>query len=184
MKEIALNILDITENSVKASASRIDIEIAESVKDDTLTLVIRDNGCGMAPDFLEKVTDPFVTTRTTRKVGLGLSLLKVAAESCDGAFEIRSAPGEGTEVSARFRLSHLDRMPLGDMPSTVKILIGMHDTVRFVYKHTTDKGTFTLDTDELRQTLGEEIPLSAPEVLGWIGEYVDENLESIEGGKI
>ena len=183
MKEISLNILDITENSIKAKASCVTIEIEESKDKDALSLAICDNGCGMAPDFLEKVTDPFVTTRTTRKVGLGLSLLKIAAESCDGGFSIDSEPNKGTRVRASFRLTHLDRMPLGDMPSTLKVLIGMHENVRFVYTHRTDLGAFTFDTEEIRQTLGD-IPLSEPEILGWIGDYIQENLDSIEGGKV
>lgn len=183
MKEISLNILDIVENSVKAKASCVEITVTESVRDDRLEVSVRDNGCGMDRAFLEKVTDPFVTTRTTRKVGLGLSLLKVASQSCAGEFHITSEIGMGTCVTASFQLTHLDRMPLGDMTGTIKVLIGMHETTRFIYMHKTDLGVFVLDTDELRQTLGE-IPLSTPEILNWIGEYIDENLESIEGGKL
>lgn len=184
MKELSLNILDIVSNSVKAKATRIDIEITESEQKDLFELIIRDNGCGMSSDFVAKVTDPFVTTRTTRKVGLGISLLKLAAEGCDGTFDIQSREGQGTVVDATFRLHHLDRMPLGDMPSTVTTLIMADDKIRYVYTHTTDDGAFTIDTKEIQDTLGAEVPLSAPEILAWIQDYVKENLQNIKGGNI
>ncbi len=184
MKEISLNILDVVGNSVKAEAQRIDIIVTESVERDVLELVIEDDGCGMAPDFLEKVTDPFTTTRTTRKVGLGIPLLKMAAESCDGSFSITSKVGEGTRVTAAFRLSHLDRMPLGNMAETMVTLISMNDRIRYVYTHTTDEDSFVMDTKEIQDTLGEEIPLSMPEILAWIQEFVKENLENIKGGNV
>ncbi len=184
MKEISLNILDVVGNSIKAKAERIDIWVAESISKDIMELSITDDGCGMAPEFLKRVSDPFTTTRTTRKVGLGIPLLKMAAESCDGSFSITSELGKGTKVSASFRLSHLDRMPLGDMAETMVTLISADDSIRYVYTHQTDEGTFVMDTLEIRNTLGEEIPLSTPEILGWIREYVKENLENIKGGNL
>ncbi len=184
MKEISLNILDVVGNSVKARAERIDITVTESVARDVLELAIIDDGCGMAPEFLARVTDPFTTTRTTRKVGLGLPLLKMAAESCNGSFSIESVQGEGTKVHASFQLSHLDRMPLGNMAETMVTLISLCDSIRYVYTHQTDTDTFVFDTKEIQDTLGEEIPLSAPEILAWINDYVKENLENIKGGNI
>lgn len=184
MKEISLNILDVVGNSVKAKADRIDIIITESVKRDVLELTIKDDGCGMAPEFLERVTDPFTTTRTTRKVGLGLPLLKMAAEGCNGTFAITSEVGKGTEVKTTFQLSHLDRMPLGNMAETMSVLIGMNDKIRYVYTHTTDEDSFVVDTKEIQDTLGEEIPLSTPEILVWIQDFVKENLENIKGGNV
>jgi len=184
MKEISLNILDVTGNSIKAKASRIDIILTESVSRDILELTIVDDGCGMSPEFLAKVTDPFTTTRTTRKVGLGLPLLKMAAESCNGEFAIESTVNVGTKVRATFQLSHLDRMPLGNMAETMVTLISANDKIRYVYTHTTDLNTFVLDTKELQDTLGEDIPLSTPEILAWIKNYVKENLENIKGGNI
>ena len=184
MKEISLNVLDVVGNSVKAKAKRIDIMITESVARDVLELSIIDDGCGMAPEFLSRVTDPFTTTRTTRRVGLGLPLLKMAAESCNGSFSIDSVQGEGTQVHASFQLSHLDRMPLGNMAETMVTLISACDSIRYVYTHRTDTDTFVFDTKELRDTLGEEIPLSAPEILAWINDYVKENLENIKGGNV
>ena len=183
MKEISLNILDITYNSIKAKASLIEIELSESISKNLVEICIRDNGCGMDEEFLSRVTDPFVTTRTTRKVGFGIPLFKQSAEDTDGQFSIQSKVGEGTEIKASFRLDHLDRAPIGDMGSTLVSLIQANDRIRFIYRHQTDQGAFILDTDELHEQLGD-IPLSAPEVLSWIGEYIAENLEEIQGGRI
>lgn len=183
MKELSLNILDITYNSIKANASKIEITISERLSENTVRIEIKDNGCGMSKEFLEKVTDPFVTTRTTRKVGLGIPLFKQSAEDADGSFSISSEVGKGTVIQASFRLDHLDRAPIGDMGSTITSLIQANDQIHFIYRHETDMGTFMLDTDEFHVQLGE-VPLSEPAVLSWIGEYINENLEDIQGGKI
>ena len=183
MKELSLNILDITHNSIKAKAKNIVISISELQSKNVLEITIRDDGCGMDEEFLRGVTDPFVTTRTTRKVGLGIPLFKQSAESAGGSFSISSKVGEGTKVYASFRIDHLDRMPIGDMSSTIVSLIQANDRIRFVYEHKTDNGVFVLDTDELHAQLGD-VPLSEPMVLNWIEEYINENLEDIQGGKI
>ena len=183
MKELSLNILDITHNSIKAKASEITICVTESISKDVITIEIGDNGCGMDADFVSKITDPFVTTRTTRKVGLGIPLLRQAALDTNGSFDIKSEKGKGTLVSASFGLSHLDRAPIGDISSTVTSLIMAAPEIRFVYTHTTDDGSFTLDTDVLKAEL-DGISLAQPEILVWIGEYINENLQSINGGKI
>ncbi|MBP3481302.1 MAG: ATP-binding protein [Clostridia bacterium] len=183
MKELSLNILDIAHNSVKAKASEIIISVEESLKRNIVAIDIKDNGCGMDKDFLSAVTDPFVTTRTTRKVGLGIPLLRQQALDTDGHFDISSQPGRGTEVYADFKLSHLDRPPVGDIASTVVSLISANPSIRYVYTHLTDFGSFTLDTDEVKEQLGD-IPLNEPEILIWLTEYINENLQSIEGGKI
>ncbi len=183
MKELSLNILDITYNSIKAKASKIEITVIESQKDNRIEISIGDNGCGMSEEFLRQVTDPFITTRTTRKVGLGIPLFKQSAEDTGGTFSITSAVGEGTTVAATFGMDHLDRMPIGDMSSTIISLIQANDEIRFIYRHQTDNGEFILDTDELHAQLGD-VPLSEPAVLNWIGEYINENLEDIQGGKI
>lgn len=183
MQELSLNILDITYNSIKAKASVIEIDLSESVSKNLVEITIKDNGCGMNEEFLAKVTDPFVTTRTTRKVGLGIPLFKQSAEDTGGNFSITSKVGEGTVVYASFQLDHLDRVPIGDMSSTMVSLIQANDQIRFLYRHATDSGVFTLDTDELHAQLGD-VPLSEPAVLSWIGEYINENLDDIQGGKI
>ena len=175
--------MDIAENSVKAKASEIRISITESVKDDKITILIEDNGSGMSKEFLEKVCDPFVTTRTTRKIGLGLPLLKQSALDTDGSFDISSEVGKGTKVFSSFRLSHLDRVPIGDIASTITTLIGSDDKIRYIYSHSTDSGGFVFDTDEVKEQIGD-IPLSTPDIIIWIGEYLKENLDEIKGGKI
>ncbi len=183
MKELSLNILDITYNSIKAQATRIEISISECKAKNLVEIKITDDGCGMDEKFLQQVTDPFVTTRTTRKVGLGIPLFKQSAEDTGGEFIIASKVGEGTSVYASFGLDHLDRAPIGDMSSTLISLIQANDGIRFIYRHKTDRGEFILDTDELHAQLGD-IPLSEPAVLGWISEYINENLDEIQGGKI
>ena len=183
MKELSLNILDITYNSIKAQATVIRITVSESTRHNWLKIRIQDNGCGMDAALLRQVTDPFVTTRKTRKVGLGIPLFKQSAEDTGGRFQINSKPGEGTSVEAVFTLNHLDRAPIGDMASTMISLIQANDQIRFIYTHETDTGTFVLDTDELHGQLGE-VPLSTPEVLSWISAYIKENLDEIQGGTI
>lgn len=183
MKELSLNILDISQNSVKAGAERIDIKVTESALRDVVSIEITDNGCGMSEELVKTVTDPFVTTRTTRKVGLGIPLLRQQSLDTDGTFDITSKVGEGTRVYADFRLTHLDRPPLGDMPSTIVTLISSDPDIRYVYTHVTDSGEFVFDTDEIKAQL-DGIPISEPEILMWLDGYLTENLDSIEGGKI
>ncbi len=183
MKELSLNILDISQNSVKAGATRIDITVTESVQKDIVSIMIGDNGCGMSEDMLSAVIDPFVTTRTTRKVGLGIPLVRQLALDTDGSFDIKSKVGEGTVLSAEFKMSHLDRPPLGDIPSTLVTIISSAPDIRYVYSHVTDGGEFVLDTEEVK-TMLDGIPIDSPEILIWLGDYLTENLNSIEGGKI
>ena len=183
MKELSLNILDITHNSIKSGADTITVTVTESEKQDLVTITVEDNGCGMDADFLSKVTDPFVTTRTTRKVGLGIPLLRQHALDTDGDFDIKSEKGVGTKIYAGFKLTHLDRAPLGDLSSTIVSLVLAAPETRFVYNHKTDSGEFTFDTDVIKEELGD-ISLAEPEILGWIGEYVKENLQTINGGEI
>ena len=172
MKELSLNILDITKNSVKAEAKNISIILTED-ESGLLTLTITDDGCGMSADVLKRVTDPFCTSRTTRKVGLGIPLLKMASEQTGGSVEIDSALGVGTTVQAPFDTKHIDFTPLGDIVSTVTILIMGSPEIDFVFKHKTPEKEVNLDTKELRQVLGE-VPLSSPEVIAWIGDFLTE----------
>ena len=165
MKELSLNILDVAKNSVRAGASLIEIELSLD-SDAWLTVTITDNGCGMEADFLQHVTDPFFTTRTTRKVGLGLPLLKLAAEQTGGSLHIRSctqAPDNGTTLTARFYTDSIDCMPLGDVVSTVCILIAGSPQIDFLFTHTTPQRKVSLDTRELKEVLGGEISLAEPE---------------------
>ena len=181
MPEISLNILDVAENSTRAGASLITICISADCKADRLSVVIKDNGCGMTPEQVAHVTDPFFTTRTTRKVGLGVPFFKYAAESTGGSFSIESQPGKGTVVTAVFVLSHIDRMPLGDITSTIHTLILCHPDLDFLYTYQYDEKSFTLDTREFRTILGD-IPLNTPEISSYIWDYLTENKLETDGG--
>ena len=179
MKELSLHLLDVAQNSVSAGAERIDLTLEEDGAR-CYRLTIADNGCGMSPEFLAQVTDPFTTTRTTRKVGLGLPLLRMTAEQTGGSLEIESRVGEGTTVTALFHGSHIDCPPLGDLSGTVALLIQGAPDVEWTWKRTTPKGTYTLDTRQLREILGPNVPLSEPSVALWIGEYLQEQEETIQ----
>ena len=137
--------------------------------------MIVDNGRGMTPEQLTQVRDPFYTTRTTRKVGMGIPLFRMAAEMAGGELVIHSAVGQGTTVTATFRLTHIDRMPLGDMPGTVSTLIRLNPHLDFVYRHKVDEQSFELDTRVLREVL-DGVPLSEPEVMEWIDANMAEGL--------
>lgn len=178
MKELSLHLLDIAQNSVTAGAGHIDLALEEDEGRDC-RLVIADDGKGMTPELLASVTDPFTTTRTTRKVGLGLPLLRMMAEQTGGHMDIESRVGVGTTVTALFRASHIDCPPLGDLPSTVSLLIQGAPDVEWTYRHTTPKGSFVLDTRELRAVLGE-VPLNEPSVTLWIKEYLQEQEQNIK----
>lgn len=181
MKELSLNILDIAENSVRAGATLVGISLAQ--QDNELTVIIRDNGCGMSPETLQRVENPFYTTRTTRSVGLGIPLYKLAAEQTGGSVSIRSVQEaedpvhHGTEVTAVFHTDHIDCAPLGDMVSTVLTLIHGSPQIDFVYTHTAPGLAVSLDTREIRAVLGEEIPLDSFEVMEWIRDNLKEQYQ-------
>ena len=179
MKELSLNILDIAKNSVVANASLIEISL---VTDDSgwLTLTIKDDGCGMSEETVRNVTDPFYTTRTTRKVGMGLPLLKLAAEQTGGVLTLSSSQDEkdhGTELCVTFDTNSIDFMPLGDIVSTMCILIAGSPEIDFDFTDKSKDGEVSLKTSELRAVLGEGISLAEPEVQTWIGEYLKEQYE-------
>ena len=164
MREIALHILDIAENGVTADADCIQIHVEENRSANILKIVVGDNGKGVAPDKVHRITDPFYTTRTTRRVGLGLSLLAAATERCEGKLTVKTEPGAGTEVGATFRYSHIDRAPVGDMAATITTLIMGNPQIEFVYTHITDGEEFTLDTRELKAEMGH-LSLTNPVVI-------------------
>lgn len=181
MRELSLNVMDVAQNSVRAQASLVRITVSESDKDDRLMISIEDNGCGMTEEQVSQVIDPFFTTRTTRKVGLGVPLFKLSAEQTGGSFDIKSKPGEGTLTEASYIKSHVDMTPLGDINSTVEILIRCNPDIDFVFTRSTDSGSFTLDTRELREVLGD-VSLDTPDVLEWIKQYLEEQTQIILGG--
>ena len=181
MRELSLNVMDVAQNSVRAEATLVRITVIESDKDDRLTIEIADDGCGMTQEQVQQVIDPFFTTRTTRKVGLGVPLFKLSAEQTGGSFDIQSEKGVGTVTTASYVKSHVDMTPLGDINDTIKILIQCNPQIDFLYTCTTDNGSFSLDTRELREVLGG-VSLDTPDVLEWIADYLEENTKSIYGG--
>lgn len=183
MKELSLNILDIAENSVRANATLVTITIIED--SETLKVTIGDNGCGMTKEILENVTNPFCTTRTTRKVGLGIPLLKLQAEQTGGSVTIVSRhesefpDTHGTETEALFYKNHIDMTPLGDIIATVITLIQCNPHLDFLFTHTVLNGEVKLDTRELREVLGD-VPLNTVEVIMWIKENLTEQYEALK----
>ena len=180
MLQLSLHILDIVNNSVKAGARLIEIDIDEDVKKNILSIIIKDDGCGMDKDFLEDVTNPFKTTRTTRKVGMGISLFKAAAENTGGKLTIESEKGKGTVVKTTFTYNHIDRQPIGDMGETMVSLISGNESIDFLYTHRYNGKDFTLDTREIKQILGEDVPLGSPEIVIWLKDYITEGLNEIK----
>ncbi len=179
MKDLALHILDIAQNSISAKASLIQISIEEDRNNNRYVLTIEDNGTGMSPEVLAKVTDPYSTSRTTRKVGLGLPLLKLNAELANGGLLITSELGVGTKVVADFQFDHIDRVPIGDIAGIVVMLASMNPNLDFIYKHTTPKGEYIFDTKEVKSVL-EDLSIQDLGIQKYLKEMIEENLKEIE----
>ena len=175
-----MHIMDILQNSTRAKANNITLEVLENHDADTLTLIFKDDGCGMSAETVEKVTNPFFTTRTTRKVGLGLPLLKQNTEMTGGSMTIKSEVGVGKTVTAVFGLTHLDRPPMGDLAGTMVLTIAAHPEIHFILhfqrvKDGAEQTDYILDTDELYEAL-DGVSMQEPEVMAYIKEMVEENL--------
>lgn len=183
MTELSLNVLDVAENSTRAKASLIQITVDADTAADRLSITIADDGCGMTPEQVAQVTDPFFTSRTTRKVGLGVPFFKYAAEAAGGSFSIESQPGVGTTVIASFVLSHIDRMPLGDITSTIHTLVVYHPETDFLYEYRYNGRSFVLDTREFKEVL-EGVPFDTPEISQYIKDYLTENKLETDGGAV
>lgn len=162
----------------------IRISIDEDLQKDSLVITIEDNGCGMESHEVEKVKDPFVTSRTSRRVGLGIPLMLAACQRCEGDLTIESEKHVGTRLVATFLHSHIDRAPIGSMTETMVSLIIGAENINFVYVHRINQEEFCFDTREIRQALGEEIPLSEPDVLDWVKDYINEGLSNLRGGVV
>lgn len=178
MRELSMHILDIAQNSIVAGASLIKIIVQENLNEDILTIVIEDDGKGMDEKALAMVTNPFFTSRTTRKVGLGIPMFKASAEACDGSFRINSKKGEGTYVEAKFKHSHIDRVPLGNMPDTMVVLVSSDVNIDFLYKHIRNDKEYVLDTREIKEILGE-VPINSIEVLDWVKSNIIEGIKEL-----
>jgi hypothetical protein len=181
MKELSLHILDILMNSVEAGAKTVQLNICEEIKKDLYIIEVIDDGKGMSPEMVKTVLDPFVTTRKTRKVGLGLSLLQTAAQQCGGDISIESELGKGTKVKAWFIHSHIDRAPLGDIASALMAILLAEKPVDLVYRHTRGDKEFVFDSREVKAELGNEIALSHPQVRDWIMGTLKEGEAELEG---
>lgn len=182
MKDLSSHVMDIVQNSVRAEAGKIEIEIEEDLKKDFLTITIRDNGSGMDAETLKKVRDPFFTSRTVRKVGLGIPLLQQNAERTGGYVAIESQKGKGTEIKAVFVHAHLDRPPLGNISNTVVLLIVANPSIHFIYTHRTPKGEYRFDSVEVKEVLGD-VPLNDPDIVHALEEMIQENLHELEAGR-
>ena len=178
MKELSLHILDIAENSIAANASHVTISIDENTIEDRLSISIKDNGKGMNAEMAQKIIDPFTTSRTTRKVGLGIPLLKAAAEMCNGYLTINSEPGVGTELIVQFQHSHIDRMPLGDIVGTmIHLLVGSPDT-HWTFNYLVNNDRYEFDDQEVKAELNG-IPLSEPLVISYLRNEITDGINNI-----
>jgi anti-sigma regulatory factor (Ser/Thr protein kinase) len=178
MMELSMHVLDVVENSTRAGAKRVTIDIVEDSERDDLMIVITDDGAGMEPETLKKALDPFYTSKTVRRVGLGLPMFSQAAKKADGSFSVESKVGEGTKVSVHFKLGHIDRQPLGDMANTMVTLIAGNPDVDFVYTHQRMESTYELDTSEIKREL-EDVPINNTSILKFIEEDIEKGLKEI-----
>jgi hypothetical protein len=179
MNELSLHILDIVQNSLKVESTLIRILVDEDITNDELTIIIEDNGRGMDENTVLKVRNPFYTSRSTRKVGLGLSLLELACNLSHGSFKIESTLGKGTKVTAKFKHSHIDRAPLGNMRDTIYLIMINDENCDILYQHTYNGQEFKIDTREINEILGG-VPLQTYDVMMWIKGYIDEGLLNIK----
>jgi len=180
MEELSLNILDIVQNSISAKATLIEISVEESDKENLLIIRVNDNGYGMDEELLEKVQNPFVTTRTTRKVGLGISFLKEAAEITGGSFEIYSTPNAGTNLTATFTKDHIDRQPMGDIAGTITTLVTLNPQINFALTYTVNRERFDFTSEEVKEQLGDEVDISSPAIVSFLSEYLNQHIENLK----
>jgi hypothetical protein len=180
VQDLSLHILDIVENSLAAGARKVEIRIEEDLSADRLTVEIMDDGCGMDEETARNALDPFFTTKTVRRVGLGLPLLAEACRMTGGELSLQSCPGKGTTVRAAFQCSHIDRKPLGPMADTLVTLVIGHPEVDLSFEHRKGERAFSLDTRELKADLGD-IPLNAPEVVPTLRALIQNGLDGLEG---
>lgn len=178
MKELAMHVYDLMENSTAANSTEVKLTIRDSLKDNIYAFTIEDNGKGMTPEFMAKVTDPYTTSRTTRKVGLGLPLIKMNTENCGGGMKLQSEVGKGTRLDFWFQHNHWDRPPMGDLAGTIVMLCAAHEDIHIIYKHITDEDEFVFDTEEIKEAL-DGMSMNDIKVFNWLKDMVQENLEAI-----
>jgi anti-sigma regulatory factor (Ser/Thr protein kinase) len=182
VRELTLHLLDIAENSISAGAKNIKVQIEENSEKDLLKLSVSDDGRGMSEETVKKVIDPFVTSRTTRKVGLGIPLLKEAAEACNGFFELTSTLGKGTDLCVQFQRSHIDRMPLGDVSTTFQNLFFSNPLVHWMFEYRIDENEFVFDDQEIKDAL-QGVSITEPEVIRVIRNMFEKGVNSLKVGE-
>jgi len=182
MQDMAMYLLDIANNSIEAKALNIYIYLAELEREDRLILSVTDDGCGMDQATLEKVVNPFYTTRTTRKIGLGIAFFKALADACDGKFTIESEIGKGTFIKVDIRRSHLDTPPLGDIAETILTLIQASETIEYIFRYQNDQGEYIFDTRKVKEIL-DGVSICEPSILLWIKDYLNDGMNRNNGGK-
>jgi hypothetical protein len=182
MKELSMHVYDLMENSTAANSTEVKLTIRDSIKDNDFHFVIEDNGKGMSPEFLARVTDPYTTSRTTRKVGLGLPLIKMNTENCGGGMKLESELGKGTRLEFWFQHNHWDRPPMGDLAGSLVMLVSQHEDIHFIITYITDEGEFVFDTDEIKEALGG-MSMNDLSILKYLKEMVIENLAEIHANE-
>ena len=184
MDELSLNILDIAQNSIAADATLVEIDVEEDYNNDLLTIRVKDNGKGMSEEFLKAVENPFVTTRTTRKIGLGISFFKEAAEITGGSISIVSELGVGTSLTAVFVLSHIDCQPIGNLTQTIISLVSLNPQIDFIIRYKVGEEEFVFSTPETKEILGDDAALNSPPIVIFLTEYVSEHIINLAGGAL
>lgn len=178
MDEIALHILDIVQNSLRAGATLVIIRINED-EEGYVVFSVEDNGSGMSEEMVEKVQDPFVTTRTTRKVGMGIPLLAMMAEQSGGGIELHSELGKGTIITARFKRDNIDRPPMGDIVNTIKVLLVTNPGLHLIVEFGKRKARFVFDTDEVKEQVGDEVDYSIPDIYMWLSAFLQQEISKV-----
>jgi anti-sigma regulatory factor (Ser/Thr protein kinase) len=184
MRDLSLHILDLVQNGVEAGGRNVALAIREDLDADRLCITVEDDGRGMSPEFAARAKSPFTTSRTTRKVGLGLPLIDMTTQMAGGGLDIQSRPGEGTRITASYQHSHIDRPPLGDIATTVKIITVSYQQILFRYEHSKKlrgrQKSFVLDTRELRGILGAQVDFGESLVREWLDGYLKEGLSALD----
>ncbi len=179
MKELSMHILDIAQNSIRGKAANIQIEVNEDIIGNIFSFRITDDGTGIPDEIFNEIKNPFTTSRTMRKVGLGIPMLDLTCTHCDGKLDISTEKGKGTHVTAVMKYDHIDRPPLGDMASTIAGFMVSYDDVEIQYIHKVNDAEFDVKTSELIEVLGEDVPLASVEVSNWLKNYIEEELANL-----
>lgn len=177
MVDLSMHLMDIVQNSIRAEAKNIRVDFWEDNDENTLTFSVKDDGCGMSRETLTKLSDPFFTTRTTRKVGLGVPFLKMTSEQTGGFLEVKSEKNHGTEIKAVYRTDNPDCLPLGDLAGYIALLLAANKEISFTFRYQLGDNAFELNTNELAEQGITEFQNA--EILAAIKEYIAENLKEL-----